>query len=230
MSLATCRRRIGNGIASPRGVRESPSVPAREDVLERRLDARAEVEPPGEPLRHLAHRRERVAGPRAGVGDGVLDQRGADLRGAAGPDVGPVEREHLRGVGRVDEEERGPVRDVVAVELRRLVPVRRAPGGVEERDVVRVRELLRRRSGELAETDREHGGAQRVLERLPGAEVGREREGADHLGRADRPLRRKHRRSNRSGSSAATSRPYCGLRRRVQALPRCTRSSPGAPN
>ena len=199
MSRATCRRRIGNGIASPRGVRESPSVPAREDVLERRLDVRAEVEPPGEPLRHLAHRRERVTGPRAGVGDRVLDQRGADLRRAAGPDVGLVEREHLRRVGRVDQEERGSVLDVVAVQLRRLVAVRRAPGGVEERDVVRVRELLRRCSGELAETDREHGGAQRVLERLPGAEVGRERQGTDHLGGADRPLARRQRRCDRSG-------------------------------
>ena len=119
--------------------------------------------------------------------------RGADLRGAAGPDVRPVERKHLRGVGRVDEEERGSVRDVVVVHLDRLVPVRRAPGGVEERDVVGVGELLRRCSGELAEPDGEHGGAQRVLERLPGAEVGREREGADHLGSADRPLaRRQH--------------------------------------
>ena len=174
------------------GVRESPSVPAREDVLERCLDARAEVEPPGEPLRHLAHRRERVTGSRAGVGDGLLDHRGADLRSAAGPDVGPVERQDLGGVGRVDEEERGSVRDVVAEQLRRLVAVRGAPGGVEERHVVRVRELLRRCSGELAETDREHGGAQRVLERLPGAEVGREREGTDHLGSADRPLARRH--------------------------------------
>ena len=188
MSRATCRSRIGSGIASPRDVREPASVPAREDVLERRLDVRAELEPAREPLRHLAHRRERLTGSRAGVGDRLLDQRGADLRRPADADVRPVEREHLRGVGRVDEEERGSVRDVVAVELRRLVPVRRAPGGVEERDVVRVRELLRRRSGELAETDREHGGAQRVLERLPGAEVGRERQRADHLGGADRPL------------------------------------------
>ena len=49
-------------------------------------------------------------------------------------------------------------------------------------------ELLRRCTGELAESDREHGAAQRVLERLTGAEVGREREGADHLGGADRLL------------------------------------------
>ena len=173
------------------GVRESPSVPAREDVLERRLDVRAEVEPPCEPLRNLAHRRERVAGSRAGVRDGLLDERGADLRGAAGPDVGPVERKHLGGVGRVDEEERGSVRDVVVVHLRRLVSVRRAPGRVEERHVVRVDELLRRCSGELAEPDGEHGGAQRVLERLARAEVGREREGADHLCGADRPLARR---------------------------------------
>ena len=173
-----------------RDVGEAPSVPAREDVLERRLDVRAEVEPAREPLRDLAHRRERLASPRAGVRDRVLDHRGPDLRGPAGADVGPVEREHLRRVGRVDQEERGSVRDVVAEQLRRLVPVRRAPGGVEQRDVVGVGELLRRGSGELAEPDREHGAAHRVLERLPGAEIGRERERADDLGGADRLLDR----------------------------------------
>ena len=88
--------------------------------------------------------------------------------------------------------------DVVVVHLHRLVPVRRAAGRVQERDVVRVSELLRRRSGELAETDREHGRAQRMLERLPGAEVGREREGTDDLGSADRLLLRKQQ-ANRSG-------------------------------
>jgi hypothetical protein len=51
------------------------------------------------------------------------------------------------------------VRDVVVVELRRLVPVRGTPGGVEERDVIRVREFPRRGSGKLAEADREHGSA-----------------------------------------------------------------------
>ena len=66
----------------------------------------------------------------------------ADLRGAAGTDVGLVERENLGRLGRVDEVEGGSVRDVVAVQLRRLVPVRRAPGGVEERDVVSLAELL----------------------------------------------------------------------------------------
>ena len=126
MSRATCRRRIGNGISSPLRFGEPTSVPAREDVFERGFDARAEFEPPGEPLRHLAHRRERLARPRACVGDRLLDERVADLRWAAGSDVGAVEREHLRRVGRVDEEERGPVRDVVVVDLQRLVPVRRA--------------------------------------------------------------------------------------------------------
>ena len=91
------------------------------------------------------------------------------------PDVGLVEGKDLRGVGGVDEVERGSVRDVVAVQLRRLVPVGRAPGGVEERNVVGVRELLSRCPGKLAEADRQHGSAQRVLERLSGAEVGRER-------------------------------------------------------
>ena len=78
------------------------------------------------------------------------------------------------------------MRDVIAVELRRLVTVRCASRSVEQRDVVRVDELLRGRAGELSQTDREHGGAQGVLERLSGTEVCREREGADDLGRADR--------------------------------------------
>ena len=188
MSLATCRRRIGSGIASPR----ASGNPRPSQRAKTYSSAAWMLEPRSS---HPANRcatshivANDVTSPRAGVGDGVLDHRGADLRGAAGPDVGPVERQDLRGVGRVDQEERGSVRDVVAEQLRRLVPVRRAPGGVEERDVVRVRELLRRCSGELAEPDREHGGAQRVLERLPGAEVGREREGTDHLGGADRLL------------------------------------------
>ena len=66
------------------------------------------------------------------------------------------------------------------------MPVRGAAGGVEERDVVRVGELLRRRSRELAEADCEHGRPQRMLERLSGAEVGCERERPDQLGCAER--------------------------------------------
>ena len=75
--------------------------------------------------------------------------------------------------------------DVLAEELRRLVPVRRAPGAVQERDVVGVANLLRRRAREVGKAHREHRGAQRVLERLSRAEVGRERKRADELGRAD---------------------------------------------
>src|SRR4051812_19630301 len=63
--------------------------------------------------------------------------------------------EDLRGVGRVDEVEGGAVLD--------------------ERDVVGVRQLLVGRAGQLAETDREHGGAHRVPEGLSGAEVGGDR-------------------------------------------------------
>ena len=113
------------------GIGETAPVPAREDILERCLDARAEIEPSGETLRDLAHRRKRFARARAaGVRDGVLDHRGANLGRAAGTDVGPVERQHLRRVRRVDEEERGSVLDVLAEQLRRLVPVRGAPGGM----------------------------------------------------------------------------------------------------
>ena len=60
---------------------------------------------------------------------------------------------------------------------------------MKERDVVGVREFLRRRSGKLAEPDGQHGGAQRVLERLSRTQVGGEGEGANDLGGADRRLR-----------------------------------------
>ena len=219
MSRATCKRRIGNGIASPR-VSGNPRPSQRAKTYSSAAwMLEAEVEPPREPLRDLAHRRERSARPRAGVGDRVLDQRGAHLRWAARPDMSPVEGKDLCRVGRVDEVERGSVRDVVAVEQRRLVPVRRAPRSVEERDVVRVGELARRRSGELAEADGEHGGAQRVLERLPGAEIGRERECTDHLGDTDRPLGRGHNCCLRFGvlrRHVKDPNPLPSLRRTVQ--------------
>ena len=101
------------------------------------------------------------------------------------------------------------MRDVVAEQLRGLVPVRRAPGGVEERDVVRVRELLRRCTGELAEPYGEHGAPQRVLERLTGAEVGREREGTDNLGGADRLLALRDHPRAPSGSYEAARPSQC---------------------
>jgi hypothetical protein len=78
------------------------------------------------------------------------------------------------------------VGDVVAEELRSLVPVRRTAGGVEQRDVVRVGELLGGSAGELAEADREHGGAQGVLERLSGTEIGSDGERGHHFGQSDR--------------------------------------------
>ena len=52
--------------------RKAEPVPAREDVLERLLDARAQAEPGGEPLRDLAHRFQRFARPGAGFGDRLL--------------------------------------------------------------------------------------------------------------------------------------------------------------
>ena len=63
MSRATWRRRIGNGIASPR----RPGNPARPSARRRTRappGRRTEVEPAREPLRDLAHRRERRTGPR----------------------------------------------------------------------------------------------------------------------------------------------------------------------
>ena len=80
------------------------------------------------------------------------------------------------------------MRDIVVVDLNRLVPVRRAAGRVQQCDVVGFRELLVGCSRQLAEAHREDGSTQRMLERLPGAEVGRERKRADHLGGADRLL------------------------------------------
>ena len=167
------------------GDRRQPTpVPACEHEFECLLDSGAEPQPPRKPLRHLAHGREGLAGSRR-IGEGALDHLRAHLRRPVGPHVGAVEREDLLAVGRVDEEEGRPVLDVLAEDKRRLVPVRRAAGGVEEGDVVGVGDLLGGRSRELAEAGGEDRRAQRVLERLPRAEVGREREGADQLGGAD---------------------------------------------
>ena len=158
----------------PCDVGEPSPVPAGEDVFERRLNVRVEIEPAREPLRHFAHHRKRRTPSRGGVRDRVLEHRCTHIRAPTGPHIGLVEREHLRRVGRVDQEERRPVLDVVPEQLRRFVPVRRAARGVEERDVVRVRELLLRCPGELAEPDGEHGAPHGMLERLPRAEIGRE--------------------------------------------------------
>ena len=61
------------------------AVPAREDVLERRLDSRAELEPAREPLRHLAHRRERLARPRPGSRAPPRSSARAPRSGRPGP-------------------------------------------------------------------------------------------------------------------------------------------------
>ena len=94
---------------------------------------------------HIVANASRALGAAFAIASSISRARTSGVRPA--PTCGPVEREHLRGVGRVDEEERGSVRDVVAEDLRRLVAVRRTAGGVQERDVVRVGELLRGRAG-----------------------------------------------------------------------------------
>jgi hypothetical protein len=80
--------------------------------------------------------------------------------------------------------------DVIAEQLRSLMPIRRAARCVQERDIVGVGQLLGGCSGKLAELNGQHGGAHRVLKWLPGSEVGRDRECANDLRSADRPLRR----------------------------------------
>ena len=83
-------------------------------------------------------------GPSARVRERLLDHRGADLGRPPDPDVGPVERERPPPARSGRRGRTRPGGDVVAEELRRLVPVRGAAGGVQERDVVGVRELLAR--------------------------------------------------------------------------------------
>ena len=85
MSRATCRRRIGNGIASPR----ASGNPRPSQRAKTYSSAASMLEPRSS---HPANRcatshivANAVARPRAGVGDRVLDQRGADLRGRPAP-------------------------------------------------------------------------------------------------------------------------------------------------
>ena len=193
---------------------EAVPVPALEHVSERCLGSLAEAEPGGEALCHLAVHCERLASHVEPVQDRLLDHHGAFLVVSMETDARLEELDDLAHVARVDERERCPRRDVVAVQLGGLVAVRRAAGGVEERGVVGVDELLLRRACELTEPYRDHGGTQRVLERLTGAEVGREREGADDLRRANRLLDR--------GLCRPCSRGRC---RHAQSL--CTRDHQG---
>ena len=138
MSLPTCRSRIGSGISSPpMSGNPFPSHRAKTYSSAAWMPAPRSSQPANRcATSHIAANDSR---PLAAFASTLLDERGADLRRTARPDVGAVERKHLRRVGGVDQEERCAVLDVVAEELRRLVPVRRASGGVEERDVVRCR-------------------------------------------------------------------------------------------
>jgi hypothetical protein len=110
----------------------------------------------------------------------VLEQLGAHVR--------LQEADDLLRIAGVDDGEGAARDDVVAEQERRLVPVRGAAGRVQERDVVGVADVPGRRIRELREPHREDGGPERVLERLPGPEVGREGERGDDLRRADRLL------------------------------------------
>ena len=187
-SLATCSRRIDIGICSPAtGGRPSPSQRAKTYPSASWMLGRSPSQA-GEALRDLAHRFQRFARPRAGFGDRLLEHLRANLRRPSEPDEGAIELEHLVRLGGVDQVEGGAVRDVVAEQLPRLVSVRGAAGRVQQRDVVGIGELVSRGARELAEPHREHGRANGVLERLPGAEVGRDRQRGDQLGGANRLL------------------------------------------
>jgi hypothetical protein len=56
---------------------------------------------------------------------------------------------------------------------------------VQQRDVVGIGEFVRRGAGELAQSDREHGRANGVLDRLSGPQVRGDRQRRDQLGGAD---------------------------------------------
>ena len=140
-SLATCRRRIDNGISSPRAFgnprpsqraktySSAPSMPGRGRATPRtaarpHTSPRTNHEPVG--------RRWRSRPP------GSPDAP----RAVCPPRRTRVEPKHLRRIRRVDEEEGSAVRDVVAVELCSFVPVGGTARGVKQRDVVRVGELF----------------------------------------------------------------------------------------
>ena len=172
MSRATCSSRIGqrDRLAGDAG-REPVAVPALEDERQRLQRAGAEAQPAREPLRDLAVQREGRLGERERVGERLRDHLLADLRRPAGADVLDEEGRDLVEVAGVDERERRPRHDVVAVQLRRLGRVRGAAEGVQQRDVVRVAELLRGRAREVAQPDgedRRSAARARAAARCPG--------------------------------------------------------------
>ena len=185
----------------PRGRAWEPvPVPALEDVRQVRDNAGAEAEPAGEALRDLAVQGERRARDLERVLERVGDHRLTNLRRSSLSHHVHEERADLFGVASVDECELGARLDVVPEELRLLGRVRRAAERVQQGDVVGVHELRRRELRELAEADREDRRPERVLERLTGAQIGRDRHRADHLRGADGRLAP---RRSRCGRAAA---------------------------
>ena len=140
MSRATCSSRAGSGIASPRAPAGKPvAVPALED------EPSASCVPEPKPSQ-LANRcatsqcsAKRLPGERQAASASAPrpSPRGPPAAGRRRRSRGGMPATSA-GLPRVDERERRPRHDVVAVQLRRLVRVRGAAGGVQQRDVVGV--------------------------------------------------------------------------------------------
>ena len=194
-----CRARRGAaapaaGSPPPRprpGTRGRPSARRRTPALQ---DAGAEAEPAAKRCATSQCSAKVARAIWSAFASVCRDHRLADLGRAPGPDLGREEgAAPPRGCPPSTSANvaRGSMSSPYS--SRRLGRVRRAAEGVQQGDVVGVRELLRRGARELAEPDGEDRRPQRVLERLAGAQVGRERHGADHFGGADLGLVGLHR-------------------------------------
>ncbi len=191
---------------------EALAVPALEREGERLADARAEVEPRDEHVRHLAPGREVVDGPLVRR----LLQHPHDLVallvGAAGRGVREHVAHHLGGVAAVVHERLRADPDLVAEQRRDLVGVPGAADVAQQRDPVGVLAHLLVEPRRLAHPRREQARAQLGLERLAEGVVLRQRKRCDEFAQAKRCLRNGE--SSRCFRRAATLRSAS-----VRALP-----------
>jgi hypothetical protein len=177
-------RRDRNGVAACSG-REALAVPALERAAERVLDALGEGEPCRELTGDLAVHGEHPPHHRTARRQHSGGHHRTQHRRSAVAGAGPGEAGDVVEPRDVDDGELDPRPDVVAVHRGHLVRVRRASGRVHQRGVVRGGELGLGHAREPSEPDGEDRRPERVLERLAGAKICRQRERADQLDRPD---------------------------------------------
>ena len=161
--------------------REALAVPALERLQQAALHSLWESEPLRQPARDFAGGRVHLARAPLPLGEGGRQLGDAARRG----DRTHEPRQLLAAARGVDRRERRPSSDLVTERCAHHVRVGRAAEVAQLRRVVDDRQLPGLHARRLGEPRGDHARAQRMLERLSHAKVGRERDRGHHLGQAE---------------------------------------------